>query len=155
MPHLPGCGRMLRGSLPSARGPAQSHACQSPAFGPPAAQWETVSASLGLLPTPLSRLPQAPNPGPPPSHVPLPEFWGVSTPGPQRASPRFMLRACEYVDVFLCICGCFRVTVHVYLCECADVCLHGSVCTCDSVCVSMGVCGRVTPCMSPWECVDV
>lgn len=59
MPHLPGCGQMPRGSLPSARGPAQSHECQSPASGPPAA-WERVGGSLGLTLTPTALTPRGP-----------------------------------------------------------------------------------------------
>lgn len=57
-PHLPGCGQMPKGSLPSARGPARSHACRSPASGPPAARWERVGGDLGSAPTP-----RAPHPG--------------------------------------------------------------------------------------------
>lgn len=49
-PHLPGCGRTPKGSLPSARGPAQSHACQSPASGPPAAHRERGGGPRGQCP---------------------------------------------------------------------------------------------------------
>lgn len=117
-PHLPGCGRTPRGSLPSARGPARSHACRSPASGPPAAHWERIRRSLGSLPTSTVSPPTDPKPWSlPPPH----QASGIlACQGPQRASPGFMP-----TDVSLCMC--------VSMCGCVS----GYMSVCFSVYVSM------------------
>lgn len=107
-PHLPGCGRMPKGSLPSARGPAQSHACRSPASGPPTAHWERVRGSLGLVATP-----RAPNPGP--HHSPSSGMLGCEPPRACRASPGLMptVRECGHFPVWVCMAASLRPVVLV------------------------------------------
>lgn len=115
-PHLPGRGRTPTGSLPSARGPAQSHACRSPASAPPAAHRDregvlefVAPPPTALPPSPLPLLPQGIHGGRPPRGPPV--------------GPGLMLRVCVcfHVSVQLCIsvslCGC----VSVRLGGCASV----------------------------------
>lgn len=155
MPHLPGCGQRPRGSRPSARGPARSHACRSPASAPPAAcrergrgPWVPAHSHC-----PTSR---APSPCRHPSNALLWGFWGVSIPGLHRASPRFVVMACECVCLCvdmspcrcmcvspcMCVCLCLRVTARVCKCVCLCVDVSPCHCTCVSVCV----------CSSQWLC---
>ena len=109
-PHLPGCGRTPTGSLPSARGPARSHVCQSPASGPPAARGdrEGVPEFVALPHCPTTPWPPALAPPPLPT---LPQgFQGVSSPGASESQPRVHAYSL-CARVLLCVAVCFHVSV--------------------------------------------
>lgn len=116
-PHLPGCGRTPRGSLPSAHGPARSHACRSPASGPPAIHWERMRGSLGLLPTSTSSPPHRPQ-----TLVPVPPHQASGIPacqGPQGSCPQMCFcvrgRMCMCVSMCGCVSGYTSVCFPVYV----------------------------------------
>lgn len=148
-PHLPGCGRTRRGSLPSARGPARSHACRSPASGPPAAHWERIGGPWVRCPPPLSHHPQTPSPGPCPSPPGLRDS-GMS--GSPKSQPRVHAHRCVSVYVCFYVWMCFWLHECVFLCirfhvsvwvyfhiqgVCLCMCFHVSVWMCFRVCVFM------------------
>lgn len=162
MPHLPGCGRTPRGSLPSAHGPAPSHACRSPASGPPAAHRDRVRGLLGFDAHPHG--PATPRPATLVLTPPPPCLRDASPSESHRARPGFTptavsvggrVCACVCMDVFLWG-ECLHSSVDLFPDECVNVRFHvcGCVLLCQHVDVCSCVCVSERPSPGPWPWVQ-